>query len=388
MKTLVNIITEDNPIPGYLFVKELYEDGDSVMLISAKDTEDDLDHMSDIIGVPSSMIEEIVLKNDIDEFRYELICRTIKKYLKEGVYYVVNLAGGTRYLALAVQQVFEGYNSDFFYTNVEDNQIIKSKFDDRIYNNDDYGYDIKHRMTVTEYLDIHDLEHDLVRQSMVPVLSFELAQKMFEVYVGQVLTKRERKTIEVLRNCYRNQERAEFSELFHPTEPGNLAAPAIRSVLKKIDFTPANKAYLTKAEVEWITGGWFEEYIYYIVQKAIVPDDIVLGIHIWEEGVRRNNELDVCFIKNNKLFVIECKTGIHTQQLFNTVVYKACALKEALLGISCSSYIFTLKDDDRDVLARIAENMDIKLIDKEIILDEQKMNLVWSEMKIISNDIS
>ena len=39
-KTLVNIITEDNPIPAYLFIKEMYEEGDRLMYISAKDTED------------------------------------------------------------------------------------------------------------------------------------------------------------------------------------------------------------------------------------------------------------------------------------------------------------------------------------------------------------
>ena len=42
-KTIVNIITEDNPLPAYLFIKENYEAGDRLMYISAKDTEDDLD---------------------------------------------------------------------------------------------------------------------------------------------------------------------------------------------------------------------------------------------------------------------------------------------------------------------------------------------------------
>lgn len=37
-KTLVNIITDDDPIPAYLFIKEMYETGDRLMYISAKDT--------------------------------------------------------------------------------------------------------------------------------------------------------------------------------------------------------------------------------------------------------------------------------------------------------------------------------------------------------------
>ena len=34
-KTIVNIITEDNPIPAYLFIKEMYDEGDRLMYISA-----------------------------------------------------------------------------------------------------------------------------------------------------------------------------------------------------------------------------------------------------------------------------------------------------------------------------------------------------------------
>ena len=61
-KTIVNIITEDNPIPAYLFIREKYEDGDKLMYISAKDTEDDLDALSELFNIPATHIEEIVLK--------------------------------------------------------------------------------------------------------------------------------------------------------------------------------------------------------------------------------------------------------------------------------------------------------------------------------------
>lgn len=37
-KTLVNIVTDDNPIPAYLFIKEKYEPGDRLMFISALST--------------------------------------------------------------------------------------------------------------------------------------------------------------------------------------------------------------------------------------------------------------------------------------------------------------------------------------------------------------
>ena len=384
MKTLVNIITEDNPIPAYLFVKEMYEEGDSVMLISAKDTEDDLDHVSEIIGVPQHKIEEIVLKHDIDEFRYELICRTLRNRISVEYKYCVNLAGGTRYMALAVQQVFEDFNSDFYYVNTEDNQIILSKFDDNIDDNDDYGFNIKHRMSVTEYLDVHDMEHDWKRQRLMPDKPFEMAKYMFWLFTQRKLNGADFRTLEKLRVNYRNSKWVKIEDLLHPSKPNMEAIPNIIRFLKKIKFRPTTEGLLTQEDVEWLTGGWFEEYIYYIVQEAICPDDIVLGIHIWEKGVQRRNELDVSFTKNNKLFVIECKTGIESGRMFNEVVYKVCALREGLLGMSCNSFIFMLKDDNRDILARIAENMDIRLVDREILLDEQLLELEWNRIRLIA----
>ena len=66
-KTVVNIVTEDNPVPAYLFIKEMYESGDRLLFISAKDTEEDLDALAEQFDVPSNLIDEVVLKHDMDE---------------------------------------------------------------------------------------------------------------------------------------------------------------------------------------------------------------------------------------------------------------------------------------------------------------------------------
>ena len=107
---------------------------------------------------------------------------------------------------------------------------------------------------------------------------------------------------------------------------------------------------------------------------------------ISREGVQHNNELDVVFTKGNKLFVIECKTGVQTERLFNEIVYKVCAIRELLLGVSCCSYIFSLKRDERDILKRIAENMEISFIDYGILTNPQKLKLAMSKMNIQAKD--
>ena len=92
------------------------------------------------------------------------------------------------------------------------------------------------------------------------------------------------------------------------------------------------------------------------------------------------------FTKGNKLFVIECKTGVQSERLFNEIVYKVCAIREALLGVSSYSYIFSLKQDYTDVLKRIAQNMDIIFVDYEILTAPRELRLAMARMDIQSKD--
>lgn len=385
-KTLVNIITEDNPIPNYLFIKERYEVGDRLMYISAKDTEDDLDALSELFQVPATQIDEIVLKHDMDEFTYEKICRAVLVRLNKETHYCVNLAGGTRYMALAVQQVFEKFDAEFFYVQLEENLIVKSAFDDSIYNNDDIFYPIKYRMTIAEYLRAHDIECSLDKHSHLPIRSMDEAALIFNLFTQHQLTGEDYGTLELLRIHYRGRKRINIKNTETSANPNRPAVPHLSDYLYKIGFVPQDKGVLNRSELEYLTGGWFEEYVYYLVKKHIKPQDLAINVKISREGIRHNNELDVVFTKGNKLFVIECKTGVQTDRLFNEIVYKVCAISEALLGVSCCSYIFSLKKDDDNALKRIADNMGITFIDNAILTNPRKVRLAMVKMDLEAKD--
>ena len=94
------------------------------------------------------------------------------------------------------------------------------------------------------------------------------------------------------------------------------------------------------------------------------------------------------FIKANTLFVVECKTGIQTDHIFNEVVYKCTALNEMLLGPSSHSYIFTLKNDRDGRLSRVAASMGITLCDKGVLADRNRIASVCQRMVQISNPSS
>ena len=387
-KTLVNIITEDNPLPAYLFINENYQAGDRLMYISAKDTEEDLEALSELFQVPATLIDEIVLKHDMDEFTYEKICRTVLSRLSPDVCYWVNLAGGTRYMALAVQQVFERFNSIFYYVQVEENLIVQTIFHDSIYDDDDYFFPIRHRMGIAEYLRIHEIHHNLAAPCHQPIRSEAYCNRLFEMFASHQLRKTDFEVLELLRLHYRKRQRLEIAHAESVGSGKSPAVPNLSKFLDRIGFVPKKDGLLDHEELEYLTGGWFEEYVYYQVQKYIQPQDIAIGVEIFRKGVRHRNELDVVFTKGNKLFVIECKTGVQTERLFNEIVYKVCAVSESLLGVSCFDYIFSLKKDEDNMLKRIAGNMGVTFADYGILTSPRQLQLLMAMIVLQSKDTS
>lgn len=384
-KTIVNIVAEDNPVSAYLFVKEMYEPGDRLLFISAKDTEEDLNLLSEQFAIPANLIDEVVLKQDKDEITYEKICRTVHARLVPGVRYCVNLAGGTRYMALAVQQVFERFHADYYYLDVEENVIVKSVFDDSIYDNDDYFFPVAYRMTVPEYLRIHSVKHDVKDlKDFGPILSKESAERFLTIFTNGQLTNADYDVLETLRYHYRNKKRVNIRQVELTGEYESPAIPNLSAFLNHLYFLPKINGVLLKEELEYLTGGWFEEYVYYQVTEILQPDQAIIGPHISREGVKLNNELDVVCIKNNKLFVIECKSGVEGKRMFNEIVYKVCALREMMLGISCYSYIFSLKSDPKNELKRVAANMEVEFVGRESMTSPSKMEQILLEMKRLS----
>ncbi len=360
-KTIVNIIDKSNPLPAYLFTKEYYESGDVLLFISTEEEADCIHRLAQLLEVEEAFVKSIIVKRFQDNMLYEHICRAIKDKLNTDTQYYLNLAGGSRYMTLSVQHVFEEFNTLFFYTQTRENQIVKTIFDNSIYDDDDEVFPIKHRMTLKEYFSLYGLESDVdTPRKQVKETSF--SQHLFTMFSQNLLGTNDFKAMQVLRERYRNWNYLNISEAENPTKESMTAIPNLTKFLDYIGFVSEQKGVLQSAEMEYLTGGWFEEYVYALIKEVLKPDDIAMGVHISNGVIKHNNELDVCFMKANKLFVIECKTGVTSESLFNEIVYKVCALKEVLLGTS-NSYIFSLKKDHKGVWKKTAKYMGITFCD-------------------------
>ena len=360
-KTIVNIIDKSNPLPAYLFTKEYYEEGDVLLFISTQEEANCIDLLAKQLEVDDALVKRIIVNRYQDNLLYEHICRTIKSKLNAETQYYLNLAGGNRYMTLSVQHVFEEFNTLFFYTQTRENQIVKTIFDNSIYDDDDEVFPIKHRMTLKEYFGLYGLQSDVeTPRKMVKEVTF--SQHLFTMFSQNLLGRGDYQVMETLRNNYRNWKFILIHEVERPEKANMMAIPNLKKFLEYIGFTPERPGSLQSYEMEYLTGGWFEEYVYSLIKEVLQPDDIAMGVHISNGIIKHNNELDVCFIKANKLFVIECKTGVTSESLFNEIVYKVCALKEVLLGTS-NSYIFSLKKDMRGNWKKTAKYMGITFCD-------------------------
>ena len=383
-KTIVNIIDKSNPLPAYLFTKEYYEEEDELLFISAEEEADCIQVLTKSLEIEEQKVKSIIVQRYQEKFLYEHICRTIKNKLDTEKQYYLNLAGGNRYMTLSVQHVFEDFNTLFFYTQTRENQIVKTIFDNSIYDDDDEVFPIKHRMSLKEYFSLYGLLSD-VDEPRKKVKETAFSQHLFTMFSQGLLGQGDYKTMEILREKYRNWKFLIISEVEHPTKDYMTAIPNLSKFLEFIGFVPERPGSLQSYEMEYLTGGWFEEYVYALIKDVLQPDDIAMGVHISNGIIKHNNELDVCFIKSNKLFVIECKTGVTSESLFNEIVYKVCALKEVLLGTS-NSYIFSLKKDHKGNWKKTAKYMGITFCDWLNLTKPENLKLILNEMNKIAKE--
>ncbi len=344
-KTILCIVEEDVTM-NYLFIKEKLEPQDKILLIVQVEFNHLVKRYRSLF--PKVDIGIISLEKDGDEDLWDVLCRTIRAGLSPDTQYAVNLSSGTRIMSHAMQLASEKLDAQYYFMPLDRNVIIHSQIDDNNDDNDDEVSEIEHKMTIDEYLRVNG-----VRCSRKKLCrSREYTTHFFEMFTQNLLTSDDRSIMRELRDHRSSYN--DFNDI-----------SGLRGFIARTLFTPKIKDQLSPTETQYLTGNWFEEYVYHIVKEQINPTDIAVGVDIQREGSENHNDLDVVFIHNNRLYVIECKTGIEDKAHFREIVYKACALKESLLGIRCNAYIFSLKKDNDKKLHHAARNMGIVFCRRE-----------------------
>lgn len=358
MKTIVSIISAQ-PTPNYLLIRELFEPGDELLFITSTKMQKNIKPIVDTLSWDNVVINEVILA-DGEEERWAIMCSHIEKAISKNKQYAVNLTGGTKYMALAVQSVFEKYDTLFYYVPFPKNVILTK----------DSEQPITTRLTVAEYMQLHG--HKIKASNTIR--TFVDAKQML-VYFTQRFRENEFGIIDKLRE-YRNSDTQISWVETKENEPRKPNISGLQDFLNRIGFVSKEADMLTKYETQYLTGGWFEEYVYYLMQNEVGVTDIRFGVKLNET----NNDLDVVFTKDNRLFVVECKTGIEKGSMLNQIAYKSAALNDFLKGLSSKSYIFALASDNPN-WSKIPRSMNIAYFGREFFLKESKTRELLDSLK-------
>lgn len=280
---------------------------------------------------------EQVKEDDIEDIRNKLTSLSFENRAKE---IVVNITGGTKVMTLAL---FDYFSSNpqvvFLYKHIKNFTFLdlKKPLD---------GLKIKTQLTVKEYLSAYGIPIT----EKIPLKSEEYTNQFFRIYVDSRL---DMEIIESLRLHYRGDKKKshQISEIENfeevVTSDTGKRIKELGEFLLNIGFPNEKTGELTKKEVDYLTGGWFEEYVYYQIKQFYPEKNICLGVTLLKGTQSNNNDLDVVFCINDTLFVIECKTSLKIDgkitQLLNDALYKSSALRQNF-GLSARSFLFTLDD--------------------------------------------
>lgn len=150
------------------------------------------------------------------------------------------------------------------------------------------------------------------------------------------------------------------------------------------EFNDSNRSILDKNETKYLTGDWFEEYVFYSLKDLLGLEDefSVLGINSKREEAP--NEYDILLIINNDLYYIECKStlfdidGKFLKDVYNEALYKAAALRNEF-GTFTKCFLFSSDDFSKLDISHLsrAEVLRVNLIGKDYLENSDKLKQIF-----------
>ncbi len=368
-KILVSLVS-DQTIQNLMLIKEI--EVDDYILISTSKMEKDGKSVwieNALKRTPNSIKRIIVNENSVND-----TIKLFKNQISENNNYLVNITGGTKLMSIAVYEYFSKLNSRIFYIPFGKNLYVNIFPEEN-----QEPQKINYRSEVKEYLDAYGINIISKDTNKLVQPDFQHTDDFFKFYTDIKLE--DFQILDSLRK-YRGKKK----------EVDGLIGRFLHNCNYQ-SLSTIEKKELDKYDINYLTGGWFEEWVYNFLKKELnLPEShIALSINIIKSNA--DNEIDVAFTYGNILNVIECKTAIFEtnsesqNKLFNETIYKLAALKKDF-GLTVQAYIFTLSSlrdstgNIAEVYQKRADVLGIKLIDKEILTDKEKLSSV---ITMISN---
>lgn len=299
--TIISILS-DQLIPNVLFIRQWAENGDIHIFLSSKEMEQK--HKSRILAQSLNLGNKQFKTIVIDQNSPSLILEVLEKEFPKGKRdnnFIINITGGTKMMSQMTYFYFWGFPKTSIYY-----WPIGEKYVEQLH---------------PEFKRI-EIEN--------PV---QLNLKTYLAAHGYSFTKAERPD--------RDYHAAE--ELYRKVITcGDAALVPEISKATNTEYKKNDKGYLS--------GGWFEEWLYFTLKKELQLKDSHIGLNlkIRNEASKRetgnDNELDMAFVYKNTLYILECKVYNRKQltgKRITDAIYKISSVRQSL-GLKATAMVFIL----------------------------------------------
>jgi len=347
VKIAVNLVS-DHTIPNVLFVKEMMSAADSWLFITTEKMKHAQKGLNIVraAGLHQDQFQEIV----VNEYDFPAAMESIEQNIDDTYEYFVNITCGTKLMSLAAYQVFRTCKSVIYYHGLATDTFTPIYS----YSGKFTGIPIQAALTLKEFFTSYGLSFS----SKQPEFGFEQAELMknhFLEYEDSIALLRDvRNKCTNVRNRLNKKRPIDLVnsafEAYMDEHDIVVTEQKKQGVLQLSRLLGFNPEHMSRNQIEYIIGGWFEEYVFFIVRQHLdLPDDACgIGVNITKDGnavSSKGNELDVVFLRGTELHIIECKSSVDKQLLLNTF-YKQAALRRDF-GLRIKSAVVTMSMEDR-----------------------------------------
>jgi hypothetical protein len=327
MSTYITLVSEQ-AIPNVQYIKEFAAQVDRYLFVSTERMEknNSAKHIIDACALKPGSYKVIVINQE----SLSDILTKLEAALKEELFidtkgFIVNCTLGTKVMSIALYEYFRNKdNAQLLYTPIGSNSY-KGLTDEK------FGGTFTQKVNVEEYVKSYGIGIAKSSSTLFPNINYTLS--FFEHYMN--FGENQHLILEALRIGENQKYRAKGLDDF-----SKISGLAI--FLQNINFPLSSANILSAKEVRYLTGGWFEEWTYFVIKQrlGLNEKEILMGLNT---VLNAENDLDVVFVRNNTFYIIECKTAIPDTYLQQTTLYKSGALVDKF-GRNAKSYIFTLSN--------------------------------------------
>jgi hypothetical protein len=348
---------------------------DQVIMLVSKDMEQRADHLERIYKPRGIKVSRWPIDDawDIEHIRFRVM-ELLERHEQDGI--ALNATGGTKPMSIAAYEVFREDDKPIFYVHPERDRLIW------MHPGNQTSVDLADRIKLKEYLiayganevkEIHksgvpDSLRTLTAGLIANIGAYAPALSSLNWYAASA-DNRHLRSQELSRDLNGNHAFWELVKVFE-------AAGLLHQEGNRLGFKDEEARFI-------VNGGWLELHAYACclnLKKSLGIQDVARSVEVSRQQ-RHNqvlNELDVALLKDNRLYLLECKTkGFSGNDRKHDegaeVLYKLDSLRDLLGGLQAKAMLVSFKELNKHNRHRAKElkieyccHQDLKFLEEKI----------------------